>query len=152
VDTNCNPMNIDYVIPSNDDAIRAIKLLVGKIADAVLEGKAMRKEEDSEEKPDEAAKSDRSMRKAPKVVETEVELEDTDLLGEATLAKLATPKKDVEEVPVVAETSVMADAPEVKETPAESDSASATEAPADSTPDTDATAETTSAPETPASE
>jgi small subunit ribosomal protein S2 len=51
VDTNCNPQNIDYVIPSNDDAIRAIKLLVAKIADAVLEGKAMRKEEDVEEKP-----------------------------------------------------------------------------------------------------
>ena len=34
VDTNCDPTNVDYVIPSNDDAIRAIKLLVGKIADA----------------------------------------------------------------------------------------------------------------------
>jgi small subunit ribosomal protein S2 len=44
VDTNCNPQNVDYVIPSNDDAIRAIKLLVAKVADAVLEGKAMRKE------------------------------------------------------------------------------------------------------------
>ncbi|MCK7476118.1 MAG: 30S ribosomal protein S2 [Rhodopseudomonas palustris] len=42
VDTNCDPSNVDYVIPSNDDAIRAIKLLVGKMADAVLEGKAMR--------------------------------------------------------------------------------------------------------------
>jgi small subunit ribosomal protein S2 len=48
VDTNCNPQNVDYVIPSNDDAIRAIKLLVAKVADAVLEGKAMRKEEDVE--------------------------------------------------------------------------------------------------------
>ena len=45
VDTNCDPTDIDYVIPSNDDAIRAIKLVVSKIADAVLEGKAMRKEE-----------------------------------------------------------------------------------------------------------
>ncbi|HXD09968.1 MAG TPA: 30S ribosomal protein S2, partial [Anaerolineales bacterium] len=36
VDTNCNPLNVDYVIPSNDDAIRAIKLLVAKVADAVL--------------------------------------------------------------------------------------------------------------------
>ncbi len=49
VDTNCDPRSIDYVIPSNDDAIRAIKLLVGKIADAVLEGKAMRKEEEVDE-------------------------------------------------------------------------------------------------------
>ena len=45
VDTNCNPGGVDYVIPSNDDAIRAIKLLVAKIADAVLEGQAMRKED-----------------------------------------------------------------------------------------------------------
>jgi small subunit ribosomal protein S2 len=38
VDTNCDPDEIDYVIPGNDDAIRAVKLLTGKIADAVLEG------------------------------------------------------------------------------------------------------------------
>ena len=40
VDTNCNPDEIDYPIPANDDAIRAIKLICSKIADAVLEGKA----------------------------------------------------------------------------------------------------------------
>ena len=40
VDTNCNPDVVDYPIPANDDAIRAIKLMVTKIADAVLEGKA----------------------------------------------------------------------------------------------------------------
>jgi small subunit ribosomal protein S2 len=40
VDTNCDPDLIDYVIPGNDDAIRAIKLFLGKIADAILEGKA----------------------------------------------------------------------------------------------------------------
>lgn len=39
VDTNCDPDEIDYVIPANDDAIRAVKLLTSKIADAVLEGK-----------------------------------------------------------------------------------------------------------------
>jgi small subunit ribosomal protein S2 len=39
VDTNCNPDDIDYVIPGNDDAIRAIKLFASKVADAVLEGK-----------------------------------------------------------------------------------------------------------------
>ncbi len=38
VDTNCDPDCIDFVIPSNDDAIRAIKLIAGKIADAVIEG------------------------------------------------------------------------------------------------------------------
>ena len=39
VDTNCNPDDIDYPIPGNDDAIRAIKLMCSKIADAVIEGK-----------------------------------------------------------------------------------------------------------------
>ncbi len=39
VDTNCDPDEIDYVIPGNDDAIRAIRLITSKISDAVLEGK-----------------------------------------------------------------------------------------------------------------
>jgi len=42
VDTNCDPQMIDYVIASNDDAIRAIRLLTGLVADAVIEGKDMR--------------------------------------------------------------------------------------------------------------
>ncbi|MBP6941553.1 MAG: 30S ribosomal protein S2 [Syntrophorhabdaceae bacterium] len=45
VDTNCDPDDIDFVIPGNDDAIRAIKLITMKIADAVLEGKALYLEE-----------------------------------------------------------------------------------------------------------
>jgi len=40
VDTNCNPDDIDFPIPANDDAIRAIKLMTSKIADAVVEGKS----------------------------------------------------------------------------------------------------------------
>jgi small subunit ribosomal protein S2 len=42
VDTNCDPENIDYVIPGNDDAIRAVKLFTSKAADAALEGLQMR--------------------------------------------------------------------------------------------------------------
>lgn len=42
VDTNCCPEGIDYVIPANDDAIRSLRLITSKIADAVLEGKALR--------------------------------------------------------------------------------------------------------------
>ena len=38
-DTNCDPDDVDYVIPANDDAIRAVKLISGKMADAVIEGK-----------------------------------------------------------------------------------------------------------------
>ena len=102
VDTNCNPQNIDYVIPSNDDAIRAIKLLVAKVADAVLEGKAMRKEEEGEEKALEAAqaRSEKSARRAPKVVDVDEELEDDALLGEATLAKMSAAREDVVETSV----------------------------------------------------
>ncbi|GAP13894.1 SSU ribosomal protein S2P [Longilinea arvoryzae] len=84
VDTNCDPRGVDYVIPSNDDAIRAIKLLVGKIADAVLEGKASRKEE--EEAQPQAAETSPVAR--PQEMEAETVLEDKDLLGESTLAKL----------------------------------------------------------------
>ena len=69
VDTNCDPDPIDLIIPANDDAIRAIKLVVGKLADAALEGLAMRKEAPAAE--------------AGEAVET-----DEAYLGEATLAKL----------------------------------------------------------------
>ena len=41
VDTNCNPDELDYFIPGNDDAIRAIHLFTSKIADAVIEGKQL---------------------------------------------------------------------------------------------------------------
>ena len=47
VDTNCDPDEVDYVIPGNDDAIRAVKLIAGKMADAVLEGR--QGEQDAEE-------------------------------------------------------------------------------------------------------
>lgn len=39
VDTNCDPEQVDYVIPGNDDAIRAVKLIVSKMADAIIEGR-----------------------------------------------------------------------------------------------------------------
>ena len=39
VDTNCDPDEVEFPIPANDDAIRAVKLLAGKMADAVLEGR-----------------------------------------------------------------------------------------------------------------
>ncbi len=85
VDTNCDPRNIDYIIPSNDDAIRAIKLIVGKMADAVLEGQAMRKDSDEE------------MPGGFMEYGAEGELTDDDLLGAATLAKLQTQRKEDEE-------------------------------------------------------
>ncbi|MGZ9233975.1 MAG: 30S ribosomal protein S2 [Anaerolineales bacterium] len=117
VDTNCNPQTIDYVVPSNDDAIRAIKLLVAKVADAVLEGKAMRKEEEGEEKSSEAAQArpDKSARRIPKVVDVDEELEDNALLGESTLAKLSAAREDVVETPPAETTENKVPATEVAE-------------------------------------
>lgn len=90
VDTNCNPQNVDYVIPSNDDAIRAIKLLVAKVADAVLEGKAMRKDEDlgADDLPTPVSVSTPAGRPS-RVVDMDDDSSDEELLGKSTLAKLA---------------------------------------------------------------
>ena len=55
VDTNCDPDEIDYVIPGNDDAIRAVKLIAGKLADAVLEGKQGEQDAANEAAPAEEA-------------------------------------------------------------------------------------------------
>ena len=80
VDTNCDPDPIEYIIPSNDDAIRAIKLIMSKIADAAIEGMARHKETLVDRIDDFDAYS--------------YDFEDLDdagderLLGEATLAKL----------------------------------------------------------------
>ena len=46
VDTNCDPEDVDYVIPGNDDAIRAVKLVVSTIANAVVEGREGKQEAD----------------------------------------------------------------------------------------------------------
>ncbi len=81
VDTNCDPDRIDLVIPANDDAIRAIKLIISRMADAVLEGMNMRKE----------AGLPVEVIPEPEEYEYEyasVEEEDERYLGEATLAKL----------------------------------------------------------------
>ena len=54
-DTNCDPEDLDYVIPGNDDAIRAVKLLVSKMADAVIEAKKGMAQESGDEAAEEAA-------------------------------------------------------------------------------------------------
>lgn len=82
VDTNCDPDMIDFVIPSNDDAIRAIKLLTSVISDAVNEGTNMRKAYGVE--ADVAAISDREGYRS-EMAEGEM---DEAYLGESTLAKL----------------------------------------------------------------
>jgi small subunit ribosomal protein S2 len=116
VDTNCDPSNVDYVIPSNDDAIRAIKLVVGKIADAAMEGVGLRKEDVVEELPTLA-----------RVAGEDRELSDEELLGEATLAKLSTKLKDFgeEEAYVTPESSaekVVISTEELEETTGDTES------------------------------
>ena len=57
-DTNSNPEGIDYIIPGNDDAIRAVKLITSKLADAVLEGKTLREAKANETKKIESIKAE----------------------------------------------------------------------------------------------
>ncbi len=71
VDTNCDPEEVDYVIPGNDDAIRAIKLITSTMADAILEGKQGVQMEDAGE-IDAAQEEERQM-----VEETDEEYEET---------------------------------------------------------------------------
>ncbi len=107
VDTNCDPTTVDYIIPSNDDAIRAIKLLVAKIADAVIEGKAFRKDEFEEEASMVDAGGQRPVSVRARLQE-DTNLDDAALLGESTLAKLGNK-------PEVAEESEAPEAPTVSE-------------------------------------
>jgi small subunit ribosomal protein S2 len=51
VDTNCDPDEVDYVIPGNDDAIRAVKLIAGTVASAIIEGRQGSDAEDAQEAP-----------------------------------------------------------------------------------------------------
>ncbi len=80
VDTNCDPDPIDYLIPSNDDAIRAIKLITSKMADAALEGLALRKDTLGQDYDAEQARyAD---------FDGMEDVDDEVLLGESTLAKM----------------------------------------------------------------
>src|SRR5438445_8438085 len=67
VDTNCDPDEVDYVIPGNDDALRAIRLFASKIADAVIEGRDMKQSVDAEharEAAEDAAANETDPRRA----------------------------------------------------------------------------------------
>jgi small subunit ribosomal protein S2 len=58
VDTNCDPDNIDYVVPCNDDAIRSIRLITSRIADAAIEGQNRRESLRSDHGTSQAAMMD----------------------------------------------------------------------------------------------
>lgn len=103
VDTNCDPDNIDYLIPANDDAVKTIELIVKTMADAVLEGQAKLKEKKAEE----AAEKERIKK------EREKEKEEAKKKAEAEKQKLAEEKKKAEEKEKAAKTEVKE---EMKET------------------------------------
>lgn len=65
VDTNCNPDEINYIIPGNDDAIRAIRLFSSKIADAVIEGRQLYEKALQEEEPEEGIEPQELLEGAP---------------------------------------------------------------------------------------
>ncbi|MHB1006920.1 MAG: 30S ribosomal protein S2 [Chloroflexota bacterium] len=115
-DTNCNPDEATYPIPANDDAIRAVKLLTGKIADAALEGTQLR------EKQAEAAESEKSATGEFSVADFQRETAET---------------APAEEVPVEQPAAAEAPATETPtETPAEATTEAAAETPAEITVET----------------
>jgi len=139
VDTNCDPQYVDYLIPSNDDAIRAIKLLVGKIADAIMEGRTIRGKEEEDDLLAQSMPAEIS-----RFADVDDELEDEELLGESTLKHLGSTKKsktkeevledeeeEEEAVDEVVEAAAVEDTVEeaVEETVEEEDEAPAAEEP-----------------------
>ena len=76
VDTNCDPDDVDYIIPANDDAIRAVKLIAGRMADAIIEG-------NQGESFDEGEADENAELEADNVEEEEVEISEDDESEEA---------------------------------------------------------------------
>jgi small subunit ribosomal protein S2 len=93
VDTNSDPDNIDYLIPSNDDAIRAIKLICSKMADAALEGQAKRRDSLVEDTQQDIIDMERYRYDE----DFDDDASDEDLLGASTLAKLRRQDDDDED-------------------------------------------------------
>ncbi len=96
VDTNCDPDEVDYVIPGNDDALRAIRLFTNKISEAVVEGRALATEHDfaadrivTEETPADESSSEYSQYFEPQYAEKLM----SESLTEEDLSTLQIPKK-----------------------------------------------------------
>ena len=93
VDTNCDPDLIDYVVPGNDDAIRAIRLMASKVADAALEGLALRKEMAPEEEEvfaeDEKYLSAETLARLRQIQFEEDDLEELDILPDDDSEEIA---------------------------------------------------------------
>jgi len=115
VDTNCDPSEVDYVIPGNDDALRAIRLFASKIADSVVEGSQLLSDKQAADMAAgveraeaaaaaEAAAQDAVEAAAPAVEQTPAEAEDINMeevLGQGIRKKAVAPETPAEETPEV---------------------------------------------------
>ncbi len=113
VDTNCDPTNIDYIIPANDDAIRSIKLIVNLMADAVEEGLRLREKLLAEQQAEAQAQE------APVEEEAE-EVPVEAYLGESTLRKIRAQSEETAEAEAAqpaASEAATAQAPEAQGEP-----------------------------------
>jgi len=96
LDTNCDPDEVDYPIPGNDDAIRAIRLFCSKIADAVLEGKKIR-EEVMQSEQDKAVEELEPPEKSIMEMGTSPELDETGKETKGDQEEDVAPEKEVEQ-------------------------------------------------------
>jgi len=94
VDSNCDPSGIDYIIPGNDDAIRAIRLFCSKMADALIEGAETWRLENVEE--DEAVEGEGAIVATPSVDETPEATEEVAEVETGKESKAAAPSETVE--------------------------------------------------------
>jgi small subunit ribosomal protein S2 len=103
VDTNCDPDEVDYVIPGNDDAIRSIRLLAGRIADAVVEVRGVAWDEMEEEEEARAPERQPRHLMADEFTEEELEAMRAQAAEEAAAAEAAPaePEEPAKRVPVV---------------------------------------------------
>jgi len=109
VDTNCDPDEVDYVIPGNDDAIRAVSLVTRVVADALAEGYGMAKEEVVEARAARVARQPGAPRPqaAPAAVDETPSAEEAAAIAASTVFEPDAPGEDIEEE-IVAEEAVPA--------------------------------------------
>ena len=128
VDTNSDPDGVDYVIPGNDDSIRAIKLYTSSVADAVLEGKAQATPITSKDEFVEVGEEDTKAKVAPKPVAVDAVAETPAAEDAAPVVEDVAPEASVAETPAAEEAAPVVEdaAPEAtvaEETPEASEEA-----------------------------
>jgi len=115
LDTNCDPDEVDYLIPGNDDAIRAVKLITSVIADAVLEGKQISEQPDVDEEIEESEEVEKPEQAAVIEDETAV-IENEELILSEDL-----PESGDENVVISTDDSALSTAPVAEVVAAEAD-------------------------------